>query len=125
MYCGKCGTELPEEASFCLKCGKSQKPDVVSVELKYETCEITWTASGVIFRKSYFWAKAIGSKGIYDAGKSNIFLTSSGVGPDIGYKDVVAAHTALVNNLVGDGWGPTGDRGNAWYSLRFQRLVKE
>ena len=29
MFCVNCGTELPEEAKFCLECGKPQKSDTV------------------------------------------------------------------------------------------------
>jgi len=124
MYCGKCGTKLPEEANFCLKCGTSRKGDVSSAEPRYEFCEIVYTVASKSLLSCYllFWAKAVGSKGSYDAGKSNQF---SGNFPMAHVNHHVNPHNSLINKLVGDGWEPTGDRGEQWYSLRFRRLLKE
>lgn len=123
MYCGKCGTELPEEANFCLKCGTPRKPGVGSVEPKYEFCEILYDGKKSLFSAyCFFWAKAVGSKGTYDAGKSDQFSANY---PMAHVTHHVNPHNALINKLVADGWEPTGARGEAWYNVRFRRLVRE
>lgn len=33
MYCSKCGTEMPDGASFCPKCGESTSPNQVNDDL--------------------------------------------------------------------------------------------
>ena len=44
MRCAKCGTELPEEAAFCWKCGQPQKPaeSPAAAEPEYEYCDLTF-----------------------------------------------------------------------------------
>ena len=37
-------------------------------------------------------------------------------------EEIVAAHSALVQELVGAGWEPMG-RGDAWYAHRFRRAA--
>jgi len=39
MYCSKCGTQLPDEANFCWKCGQPQK-QAASEPVQYEVCII-------------------------------------------------------------------------------------
>jgi hypothetical protein len=39
MYCSKCGTQLPDEANFCWKCGQPQK-QAASGPVQYEVCTI-------------------------------------------------------------------------------------
>ena len=41
MFCSTCGTELPDEANFCWKCGQPVKESVSrAVPAQYEFCEI-------------------------------------------------------------------------------------
>jgi hypothetical protein len=35
MFCGDCGTQLPDDAAFCGKCGKAQKAGVVVAEPRW------------------------------------------------------------------------------------------
>jgi hypothetical protein len=137
MFCINCGTQLPDEAKFCWKCGTPQKSSVQADELKWETCEIVWKmtsgALGLILGpiagvKGYFWAKAIGPSGVYVAGKSQTIWVGNfytgGPLPRERNQAHFAAHNALVAQLVNDGWEPTGDKGAEWWSNRFRRRVK-
>jgi hypothetical protein len=128
MFCSKCGTEIPDEANFCWKCGKPQRPDVSPVASTYETCEIVYGVlkQNFLFDDLGFWAKAIGKNGTYNAGFSpKIFVGDKSLGPKSDIETNVNAHNALVKKLINDGWEPTGGRGEAWFNLRFKRLVKE
>lgn len=41
MFCSKCGTELPDEANFCCKCGHPVKESASrAAPVQYEYCEI-------------------------------------------------------------------------------------
>ena len=76
MFCMNCGKELPDDANFCLKCGKPQNASALAEveEPVWETCEIVWNykkKGGMLSNdKLMFWAKAIGPKGEYNAGES-------------------------------------------------------
>jgi len=79
MYCMGCGAQLPDEAKFCMECGKSLRPETPSDSLKWETCEIEWLEKSSLMRTllvramGYFWAKAIGPNGVFDAGQTDTF----------------------------------------------------
>jgi hypothetical protein len=131
MFCGNCGTQIPDEASFCWKCGKPQKSGVQAPEPKWETCEIVREVvrkesllSGAVFR----WvAQAMGPKGQYLAGQSDTFKGTWnayewGSEPKRDDERTGAALKGLVDRLLKDGWESTG-RGSEWYSQRFQRHV--
>ena len=127
MFCWNCGTQIPDEASFCLKCGKPQKQGSQKDEIK-ETCEIDSekVADGSILSGDHFkfWGRAIGTRGQYSAGESKVFTGYYGGSysyPDKDNKENREALESLVNWLVKDGWEATGDRGSNWWNLRFQR----
>ncbi len=42
MFGLKCGTALPDDANFCLKCGTPQRTGVQVEPTQWETCEITY-----------------------------------------------------------------------------------
>ena len=126
MFCVNCGTQLPEDSNFCLKCGKAQKAGVQADEPKYETCEIVWyldKGNNMPFKKykMYFWAQAIGTKGVYCADKSPVF-SSFAPYPDARNENQVALLNEFINKLVSDGWQSL-TRGQDWFSYRFQRKV--
>jgi hypothetical protein len=126
MFCSNCGTELPNEANFCWKCGRPQKPDVEAEPVRYETCEIVWAdvdKPGFLGMKPadfYFWARAIGPDGVYEAARSeelqNHFVLYKGLPIHRGAVDSVIA------TLVKDGWEPLS-RGEHWWNERFRRRV--
>ena len=125
MYCSNCGTELSDDANFCLKCGKPQKPDIQADEIKWETCEIVFeiVSSGWLGKtRMRFWADAIGQEGSYNAGDS-IPFEQHVPPPESNDQLAVIAHRDFVGQLVADGWEATGDRGNTWWSHKFRRKV--
>ncbi len=135
MFCVACGTQLPDEANFCLKCGKPQKADVRAPEPapKYETCEIKFEVVkealfGVGDDDLRFWAEALGPQGIYNAGESPVFKGTGGwAGPS---KDQgLSALNALLQKLGGDGWDPLVPNPQHpdpqhWYGYRLQRRIE-
>jgi len=145
MFCIDCGTELPDEANFCWKCGKPQRQDVQSDETdwepEWETCEIIYSKvedNFVLGPKLRFVAKATGPKGVYIAGKSPEFrgryqrdlLVGIGViKPDTSIpaslkdKGANEALANLINMLVKEGWESTG-KGLVWYNNLFRRRIR-
>jgi hypothetical protein len=130
MYCKNCGTELPDNANYCMKCGKPQVADMAQLEeTRWEKCEIekeyiTDTIAGAMGlggNKVCFQAKAIGVDGFYIAGKSEIFKESH---VSVPITKEIPILEALVAMLAKDGWEPMGTKGEFWYSYKFQRLVK-
>jgi hypothetical protein len=80
-------------------------------------CEIRWWRGLV---GSEFYARATSSDGApFEAGRSKMFEWHRRSGP-AETEEIVAAHAALVHELVGAGWEPAG-RGEAWYEHRFRR----
>ena len=69
MFCYNCGTQLPDEATFCSKCGKPQKQgaqvaEPTQIKESWETCEIQIGEKNHILNGAmyWFWAQAINSK---------------------------------------------------------------
>jgi len=124
MFCSKCGTEIPDEANFCWKCGKPQKEGVVTDPPKYEICEIVWSHRKDGFHpfSICFWAKAIGKTGVYSAGQSSYFFGFDT--PRSDETDAYNAHKQLIEKLTKDGWEPLQIIGSMWYSTKFRRLFK-
>ena len=122
MYCTSCRTQLPDEANFCWKCGKPQRPHVQPDEPKWEMCEIRyeklkqgWTSE---FR---FWAEAIGPTGSYNAGQSRVFKARRAW--PISNAESQEEINALIYRLTKAGWEAL-PRGEHWFSYRFRRLLK-
>ena len=128
MYCSQCGTQLSDDANFCLKCGKPQKPNIQVNEIKWDTCEIVYDtiSKGGLFSNARmkFWADAIGQEGSYNAGVSILFEQYVPP-PESNNQRTVNIHRDFIQQLVTDGWEPTGDRGNDWWSYRFRRKAMD
>ncbi len=131
MFCLSCGTQLPEDANYCLKCGKPQKSNVQSVthsnQIQWETCEIQWVSESDFFNtKGYFEAKAIGPNGVYGAAKTGAFkVKKSIVGVPLPYDaNGKETYERLVAHLVQEGWEPIGIKGPDWFSDKFRRHTK-
>jgi hypothetical protein len=121
MFCTGCGQNLPNDANFCLKCGKPQKQGLQSPIQKYETCETGMKeikVSGFFSRRKYVYiAKAIGPNGAYIAAESSISFTY-----DVhGQKNQEKSIDELVNKLAKDGWEFVGE--SNWTLKRFRRIV--
>jgi hypothetical protein len=129
MFCGNCGKELPNDANFCLKCGKPQGTTVQAEAPFWEMCEIYFFAKskGLFSSVGYFWTEAIGPKGKYNAGQSES-LIGTGVSVDVfdnvtEYGDTKKLHEALhklIQRLTSEGWEPI-PRGQYYFSYRFRR----
>jgi hypothetical protein len=123
MYCISCGTELPDNAVFCSKCGKSQKISTAPEIRKSETCEIIYVLVQPVDWESItrfkFVAEAVGPNG-----KDNILETVT-----LGIKGNVQIERSywgifvdeLIDLLLLDGWQPSESRGENWWSYRFRR----
>jgi len=127
LFCISCGAQLPDEANFCLKCGKPQKAIAQADSFRWETCEIIFVqlSAGLGGAKGYFEAKAIGPNGTYSAGVGQTFGAGFGTwAPDATNPKVVGLHNVFIDQLVGEGWEPSGDRGTDWWNQRFRRRIK-
>jgi ribosomal protein L7/L12 len=130
MFCSNCGTQIPDEANFCWKCGKPQNKDIETYqEAKWENCEILWNETWTSFtgnNTGFFSAEAINPYGKYRARRTKEFkLGIGGHSPSTDRRDQWNIHKAFVEQLLQDGWQATGDRGEAWWAIRFKRQVKD
>jgi hypothetical protein len=125
MNCSHCGAELPDDAIFCLKCGKPQRQSAGAAGASYEDCEILvhWVSRGTVLTlgaaRMQFWVKAMGPEGAYGAGYSAVFRGGQS-GPDEQRAHDAEVLHELVERLAADGWESLG-RGLSWYNLRFRR----
>src|SRR5947209_1937589 len=130
MYCISCGTQLPDDATFCLKCGTPQGAGVQARTgvPQWETCEILWEETGYDWSRFSntirFWVQRIGPDGTKTIAATERLAAPS---PNIGLKKtqqmLYDAVDQLKAKLLSDGWEPTG-QGIPWYSLTFRRRFK-
>ncbi len=144
MFCVNCGTQLPDDANFCGKCGTPQKSGSRIGEgptgTKWETCEIVreeavpsnWTESftnalsAMVMnpdpnkaRFVKYIAKAVGVAGVYVAGEAKGKFDKG----DRDSRSAVQSVETLVGKLAKDGWEPMG-KGEQWYNYKFKRPVR-
>jgi hypothetical protein len=134
MFCSKCGTQLPDEANFCWKCGKPQKAGASAEKGQYETCEITFETlkeAGFFSRATTerFYAHAVHpTRGVYRAGESSpvkgeqLQYASSSF-PDMGDLTTKRELDALVRKLLADGWNMEAAAPVGWKHT-FRRPVR-
>jgi hypothetical protein len=116
MYCRNCGQELPNEVLFCSNCGTSQDTGLHTCTIDYEKLH---PFVGFKFR---FVAKATGSRGGYRAKEGPPFASSFVDCPHEEDPEAQAAYSAMVENLLADGWEYLGPQG-LWCCGSFQRNV--
>jgi ribosomal protein L40E len=133
MFCIECGTELPDEAKFCFKCGKPTAGGESKQKAEQETCEIVYEITGEkhgIYPRTLlrFKAQAKGAEGEYCAGISNEFeanLFDYPGSPEKKSKKHKAALDSLSEKLKQAGWQAEDHKGPEWFSLRFRREETE
>ncbi len=133
IYCMHCGTQLPDIASFCLKCGKPVKDATTSnvqPEPRWEYCEIVCQTAGFLGRKSYFAGQSVGAQGVYIAARSTktfgTIPTSRGDAPETNAWGSERKSKEALNELIAilsaDGWQPSG-KGEEWWEYKYRRQV--
>lgn len=121
MFCSNCGTRLPDDANFCLKCGKAQHVGIQSPdEAKWETCMIELSDPHDI-RHYKIWVDVVGANGkqviMKREYKARFFEHSADTSNRLG---VIIKE--IVNALVEDGWESTGKRAY-WWQYTFKRPI--
>lgn len=140
IYCMQCGTQLPDTAMFCLKCGKPVGGAVQSTpqpEPKWEYCEIVYddpqSKRKKAWTKTYsdiiFWAKGVGPAGTFNALPDEEFLGKIAewgwdkVYPSTDSDADRKAVDALIARLGETGWELLPSKGESWFSYKFRRKV--
>jgi hypothetical protein len=136
VMCPNCGKELPDDANFCISCGRLQKAGltVPILRTKYELCEIDYfVEEGFLNRKGLFGAVELGTQRKHLFGESESFLLSFEQMRGVGYwgpkqiltrtSEAFSVFNALVDRLVDEGWEQTG-WGHFWYSEQLRRRVE-
>lgn len=140
IYCMQCGKELPDDANFCLKCGKPVGGTVQSApqsEPKWEYCEIVYddpiSKRKKRWAKTYydieFWAKGVRSTGTFNALPNEEFLGKIAeldwdiVFPSAESEEDRKAVDALIARLGETGWELLPNKGKNWFSYKFRRKV--
>jgi NMD protein affecting ribosome stability and mRNA decay len=129
MFCIKCGTQLPEEANFCMKCGHPQTPVVTqppAEETQWEHCKIDciqvkekWSLFGKEILQ--FVARKEGCPDHIAASKT-FQLSGFEIGcPSEKSKLHRTTLQELVDQLKKDSWEPSETRPSVWYRLQFRR----
>jgi hypothetical protein len=129
MYCIKCGTQLPDEAAFCWKCGQPTTPTpnvaVAPAAITYDRCEIAYDYSSDGYYSNYlhYVANVTDQKGVYILmvsepweGGDNMSVPNPKDHPNLGGR----AHPNLVNRLIQLGWEVTGSS-DYWYRTVLRR----
>lgn len=141
--CKGCGGSYDDNFKFCPYCGRAKpEPEAVKIQVsvssidKWETCKITrqtlrdwddgWSIGGLT---AYFRAEAIGSKGVFIPGESPRFLgvyhrKEPGYSWELKKSGDRLAYSFFVNQLIKDGWEPTGT-GEKWWESQFRRRFED
>jgi hypothetical protein len=126
VYCASCGTHLPDDANYCLKCGRPQREEVKGTAFRWETCtiDIAYTKRGFLTQKVKLWADATGPRGSYRVAESPDFEPYFGQplwDEKAQHSKVQQPLNELISKLLSEGWEPLPNKGELWYNLRFRR----
>jgi len=114
MLCPHCATELPDDANYCLHCGRAQGDGQAA---PWAACEILCARQEGVLSTCRFWARAVGPQGVFCAGSSPAWVAEF---PDAEDPQAWTAHRVLVQQLLAAGWRYAG-RGWRWYNDRFRQ----
>jgi len=108
MYCASCGTQLPDEANFCWKCGQPQKgPHRASDSQQFETCTIEF--QDMLIKGC--WVATLGKNRIAQSRSLPLGINAE------------AVHFELVSQLINDGWQVLTTR-EGGYVVSMRRPIK-
>lgn len=135
MDCKNCGTQLPEDANFCLKCGRPQTDGATGGEPKLEVCIIDFSVeekSGFLKPpKIKFVAQAMNPYGKYITNHSPVINGERSYEVEFppennqeDYDAALQALTDLTHELEKSGWKMIGTTGKKYWQLRFRRQMK-
>jgi ribosomal protein L40E len=142
LFCYRCGTQLPDQANYCWKCGNPRKEGTQAKSPEWETCTITYEAVrnnkflGSHSGQARWWAKATRPRESYRAGESPIFYASvekgvveipysnPGFSAHLTYIDTLKVLDVLTNKLIADGWEPTGTYGASYWKRQYRRRIR-
>lgn len=128
MYCVKCGMQLSEDASFCLKCGAPQRADAASAatqEPLWETLEIEAEQPDKGLASYAFVGRVHTHQGSYEFGRREFGGTRhEPIELVTGYhREYAQSILADINKeILQQGW-ERFPKGNFWYSNRYRRLI--
>lgn len=133
MFCYNCGTQLPDDATFCSKCGKPQKTAQAIAQptesVRYDTCEIKWryTQGFLASNQQFaFVAFALGTKGGYVVAESSVLtnvgpiLNDEGLAAKSNNPALRAALEGVITHLTKEGWESVGS-GTKWWNKKFRK----
>lgn len=131
MFCVKCGTKLPDDANFCLKCGVPQQQGNAFIEEKvpWEICTVELAdIKHRNFGKSeyQFVAEATGPSGIYVAARSDVFRGDPGtiLWDERSEPEAQRALAQILGEAMADGWEPwqsPRSGSNDWFKHQLRR----
>ncbi len=106
MYCQKCGTQLPDDANFCLKCGAAQRTQAKSPlgSKSYEVCYLK-IKSGLLNSK---WEAWVGKNKIAESSLWSQILALEN------QHLVIEKNSELVAQLMSDGWVTQTTNDSGW-----------
>lgn len=120
MYCANCGTELPDGARFCVRCGApAGSPAAPPAATDEQTVQIRlWRG----YVNAEFYAElADPDTGGLHVERSRAFRWRNDEPPPRDRDDVLDAYEGLVAWLQALGWEQVGIR-KPWYAQRFRRV---
>ena len=136
IYCTECGKELPDDANFCLRCGKPQSAGVAPWESDTFPWETARIRSKVLKKERFsrnctcaFVLEAIGPVWNYISETSRPFeyyfgydplAHGSGFVPVNENRTTRDAFDSFVSKIVAAGWEPVPYQGS-WYQCHFRR----
>ena len=123
LACQRCGTGLPDDAKYCLRCGKRIRSEAGpgAPAAAGDECTIVWWRG---YMKSGFFAFATGERArtpeLGSSLGSSLFRKIGG-GPPVPVPEgrALEAHRALVERMQSEGWEPVGC-GTHWYETRLR-----
>jgi hypothetical protein len=141
ITCPECRKDISDQAPACIHCGYPLRAATPAQEPEWETCQIEWSNAETFMglpKTQRFWAAAVSPiVGQYSAADSSAFKQGwsttntlnflgkvSDFNPKADDKASLRAHAEVIDQLVKEGWEPTGLKGHHWWQDRFRRRAR-